>query len=373
MAVSKGFNYLDDAMKEACLETLASGQYYLGPQNDNFEKEVAEFLDVKHAIAVNSGTTGMFLILQALGLEQDDEILVPAMGFVTLAEAPAVLGMRARFCEVETTTYNLDPERLDEFCTDRVKALVPAHNYGHPADMDAIMDFARKNSLRVIEDCAHSFGAKYRGQCVGTLGDAGFLSFAGKGISVCGLGGMVVTDDDDIAQEIRLLRDHGRPRSQGVRFYEILRAGYNVRLSELHAAIGRVQLPHLPDWNARRRDNASRYNSALEKEGVPVTCPTVSPDVEHAFLHYTIRVDASVRDDLSAFLQDRDIRTSVLYPTELFLLPPYSEAWGHQSGDFPVSEMVTREILSLPNHPGLSGADIREVVQAVVEFFDGNR
>lgn len=367
--VRKGFNHVDDAMRAAALRTLDSRQYYLGPENDAFESEVAAYLGCAHAVAVNSGTTGMFLILQALGIGPGDEVVVPAMGFVTLAEAVAVAGARPVFVEVEPVTYNLRPDAVEAALTERTRAVVPAHKYGHPADMAALLDLTRRRGLHLIEDACHAFGARYDGRFVGSLGAAGFLSFAGKGISVCGLGGMVVTNDAALAEEIRLLRDHGRPRAKGERFYDIRRIGYNVRLSELHAAIGRVQLPHLEAWNERRRENAARYNAAFDRAGVPLGLPRTLPRVVHAFLHYTVRVPQGRRDELRDHLAEHGVESTVLYPQDLHLLAPYRELTGHAEGDFPVAELLTSEVLSLPNHPDVRGEDVDAVVDAVVRFY----
>ncbi|MGQ0568891.1 MAG: DegT/DnrJ/EryC1/StrS family aminotransferase [Armatimonadota bacterium] len=372
LSILKEHAYVDEEMKRVCAEVLDSHQYYMGPQNDRFEAEMAAHLGIRHAIAVNSGTSAFFLILKALGIGPGDEVIVPAMGFVTLAEAVAVVGARARFVDVEPETYNMDPARLEAALTPAVRAVVPAHNYGHPAEVDAVMTFARRHNLRVIEDCAHALGATYRGRSAGSWGDAAFTSFAGKIISVCGLGGMVMTNDDGIAQEVRLLRDHGRPRSGGVRFYEIQRSGYNLRLSELHAAIGRVQVQYLDAWNARRREHAARYNDAFSLVAAPVVCPITRPQVVHAFLHYTIRTDAARRDALRSHLAGRGIQSSILYPMELHLLQPYREAWGHRPGDFPVAEQMTGEILSLPNPPSMTDAMRDMVVSAVRDFFKGS-
>jgi dTDP-4-amino-4,6-dideoxygalactose transaminase len=370
MRVLKENVYVDDEMKRVCAEVLDSHQYYLGAQNDRFETEVAEVLGVRHAIAVNSGTSAFFLILRALGIGPGDEVIVPAMGFVTLAEAVAVTGARARFVDVEAETYNLDPDALRAALAPEVRVVVPAHNYGHPADLDAVLAFAADHRLRIVEDCAHALGATYRGRAAGAWGIAGFTSFAGKSISVCGLGGMILTNDGGVAEEVRLLRDHGRPRSGGVRFYDIQRIGYNLRLSEMHAAIGRVQLRHLGDWNRRRREHAEFYTDALGRAGVPIILPAVRPEVSHAFLHYTIRVHPARRDALRAHLAEREIQTAVLYPIELHLLPPYREVWGHRPGDFPVAERLTTEIVTLPNPPSMTDAMRQTVVNAVVEFFE---
>lgn len=368
-AVNKGHQYVDDAMRSAALRVLDSHQYYMGPENDAFEAEAAAFLGARHAATVNSGSSAMFLILQALGIGPGDDVLVPAAGFVTIAEAVAAVGARPVFVDVEPETYNIDPSRLLAALTPRTKAIVPSHDYGHPADMDAIGTFARQHDLAVVEDCAHAFGATYNGRSAGTLGTASFFSFAGKSISVCGLGGMVVTDDDRVAEEVRLLRDHGRPRSGGERFYEILRVGYNLRLSELHAAIGRVQLGYLPEWNRRRQAHAAYYTQTFQTAGIPVVSPTIRPGVTHAFLHYTVRVGADVRDDLQRFLASRGVQTTILYPSTLHLLPPYRAAYGHREGDFPVAEQVTREILSLPNHPSLSEDERAYVAESVIAYF----
>jgi dTDP-4-amino-4,6-dideoxygalactose transaminase len=367
--VRKGFNHVDDAMRAAALRALESRQYYLGPENDAFEAEVAAYLGCAHAVAVNSGTTGMFLILQALGIGAGDEVVVPAMGFVTLAEAVAVAGARPVFAEVEPVTFNLAPDAVEAALTERTRAVVPAHKYGHPADMAALLDLTRRHGLHLIEDACHAFGARFDDRNVGAMGAAGFLSFAGKGISVCGLGGMVVTNDAALADEVRLLRDHGRPRAKGERFYDIRRIGYNVRLSELHAAIGRVQLPHLEAWNDRRRHNAARYNAAFERAGVPLGLPRTLPRVVHAFLHYTVRVPDGRRDALRDHLAGLGVESTVLYPQDLHLLAPYRELTGHAEGDFPVAERLTSEVLSLPNHPDVGDDDVDVVVDAVTRFY----
>ena len=369
--VRKGFNYVDDAMRQAALAVLDSHEYYLGPQNDAFEREVQAYLGCDHAVAVNSGTSGMFLILKALGIGDGDEVIVPSMGFVTLAEAVAVAGATPVFVEVEPVTYNLDPAAVRDAITSRTRAIVPAHKYGHPADMRALEGIAREHALHLIEDACHAFGAEVDGRRVGALGAAGFLSFAGKSISVCGLGGMVVTNDATLANEVRLLRDHGRPRAKGERFYDIQRAGYNLRLSELHAAIGRVQLPNLDRWNERRRANAQRYNEAFEGAGVPLGLPTTLDGYVHAYLHYTLRVDGGRRDALRAHLAQDGIESTILYPQDLHLLAPYRDLRGHAEGDFPIAERLTSEVLSLPNHPDLSDADRDAVVASVVRFFGG--
>ena len=373
LTIRKGHQYVDEVMREACLATLDSHQYYLGPQNEMFEQGVAEFLGVQHAVAVNSGSSAMFLILKALGIGPGDEVIVQSSGFVTLAEAVANAGARPRFIDVELDTYNINTALLDAVLTPQTKAIVPAHTYGHPACMDKILDFARQFALDVIEDCCHAFGAQYRHQYVGALGTAGFLSFAGKGISVCGLGGMILTNDDQLAEEVRLLRDHGRPRSaDGQRFYEITRIGYNLRLSELHAAIGRVQLGHLDEWNERRRNNAEAYNRIFEEQDLPIVCPRTLPDMVHAFLHYTIRVPSDHRDSLKVYLAERGIQTSILYPIAQHLLPPYRQMLNHQPGDFACSEEMIEQILSLPNHPSLTEDELNTVAQAVIEYFQSH-
>lgn len=367
--IRKGFNYVDEAMREALLNALESRNYYLGPENDAFESEMAQALRVRHAVAVNSGTSAMMLILKALGIGPGDEVVVPAMGFVTLAEAVAVVGATPRFADVETQTFNLDPALAAEAITPRTRAIVPAHKYGHPADLRRLRELAQTRNLHLIEDFCHALGATYQGQFVGGIGTAGFVSFAGKTISVCGLGGMVTTNDDNLAQEVRLLRDHGRPRAKGQRFYEIHRVGYNLRLSELHAAVGRVQLGHLAEWNRRRLENATLYNQLFAERGLPLITPQTLPGYTHAFLHYTVRVPEGRRDPLQASLAEAGVESTVLYPQDLHLLPPYQALCGHREGDFPISEKLTREVLSLPNHPDIRAEEIQRVVEAVERFY----
>jgi dTDP-4-amino-4,6-dideoxygalactose transaminase len=367
--VRKGFNYVDEEMRDALLGALESRTYYLGPQGDSFEAEVAALLQIRHAVAVNSGTSAMMLILRALGIGSGDEVIVPAMGFVTLAEAVAVVGATPRFVDVEPQSYNLDPEHVARAITPRTRAIVPAHKYGHPADMGSLLELASKHKIHVIEDACHALGAQYRGKLVGAMGTAGFVSFAGKSISVCGLGGMALTNDDALAEEVRLLRDHGRPRAKGERFYDIQRIGYNLRLGELHASIGRVQLRHLETWNRARRGHAQQYNERFGALRLPLVCPTTHPDCVHAFLHYTVRVPDGQRDALQRHLAEHGVESTVLYPQDLHLLKPYRALTGHQHGDFPNAEQFTSQVLSLPNHPGLVEADLEHVVEAVRKFY----
>lgn len=367
--VRKAFDYVDAEMKSAMERVLEARHYYLGPENEGFEEEVASYLGCDHAVAVNSGTSGMFLILKALGIGPGDEVIVPAMGFVTLAEAVAVAGATPVFADVEEVTYNLDPADVQGRITDATKAIVPAHKYGHPADLERLGAIAAERGIPLVEDACHAFGAAFQGRRVGPIGTAGFLSFAGKSISVCGLGGMVVTNDAALANEVRLLRDHGRPRAKGERFYDIQRIGYNLRLSELHAAIGRVQLRHLETWNDARRARAADLNAGLAAAGVPVRVPETLPGYVHAFLHYTVAVPDGQRDALRRHVQDAGIDASILYPQDLHLIGPYQALVGHVKGDFPVAESLTSQVLSLPNHPNLSAADVDAIVGAVASFY----
>jgi dTDP-4-amino-4,6-dideoxygalactose transaminase len=366
--IRKGFNHVDDDMRQAALRVLDSHRYYLGPQNEAFEAEVAHYLGCNHAVAVTSGTSGMFLILRALGIGPHDEVVVPAMGFVTLAEAVVAVGATPVFAEVEEVTFNLDPAAVERVLTDATRAIVSAHKYGHPADLRALERLASGRGVAIVEDACHAFGAEVDGRKAGPLGRAGFLSFAGKSISVCGLGGMVVTNDDALAHEVRLLRDHGRPRAHGQRFYDIQRAGYNLRLSEVHAGIGRAQLPHLDAWNNRRRAVAAAHSYAFGAAGLALGLPRTLPGFVHAFLHYTVRVGDGRRDALKEHLAEHGIESTILYPQDLHLLAPYREITGHGVGDFPVAERLTTEVLSLPNHPGVSDGDVAEVVAAVEGF-----
>ena len=343
-------------LQAAIARVLRSGQFILGPEVEAFEREVAEYLGVKHAIGVNSGTDALVLSLRALGIGPGDEVITTPFTFFATAEAVHLVGATPVYVDIDPESFNLDPKRIEEAITPRTRAILPVHLYGRPAEMDAILAVARAYGLKVIEDTAQAFGAVVGGRKAGTLGDVGAFSFfPSKNLGAYGDGGLVVTDDDEVAERVRMLRAHG---SRTKYFNEVI--GYNSRLDALQAAILRVKLPHIDHWNAARRLVARRYNALLE--GVP---GIVIPDVQegYVFHQYTIRVLDGKRDAVRRFLADRGIATMVYYPVPLHRLPVYSTP----PGEFPEAERAASEVLSLPIWPKLPPAVLHEVAYAVRE------
>lgn len=374
MKIKYGHGYVDDAMRAAVNRALDSEVYFQGTETDGFEREFAAAYGVKHAVTVNSGSSALFLILLGLGIGPGDEVLVPAAGFVTVGESVLNVGATPVFIDIEDETYAMDLGKVEEKIGPRAKAIIPVHTYGHPMDMDRVLELAARRGLVVIEDCAHANGARYSGRKVGTMGRCGFFSFAGKSMSVAGLGGMVITDDDDLAREVRLRRDHGRARNVGQDWYRMERIGHNLRLSELHAAIGRVQLTHLDEWNARRRENAAQYTRLLAESGVPLRAPVIRPWAEHAFLHYTIRARSlEERRGLVKHLEGKGVDLKVIYPMTIPQLPAFQERLGIPAGSLPVAEKVVDEILCLPVNPKITPENIGYVVEGIQSFYRGAR
>jgi len=321
---------------------MRSGQFVGGPEVVAFETEVADYLGVKHAVALNSGTDALVIALRALGIGPGDEVITTPFTFFATAEAIAHVGATPVFVDVDERSFNLDASLVEAAVTPRTKAVLPVHLYGRPADMDAVMDVAGRHGLKVVEDCAQSFGAAWRGRKTGSIGHVGTFSFyPTKNLGAFGDGGLLATDDDVVAAAARMLRDHGSER----RYVNVI-LGYNSRLDALQAAMLRVKLPHVDAWNERRRDVARRYGELLQ--GVAgVVAPEVTP--EHVFHQYTVRVPSLRRDALRERLARAGVSTMVYYPVPLHRLPVFS----HLGASCPVSERLAGEVLSLPVGPML--------------------
>ncbi|RTH03485.1 erythromycin biosynthesis sensory transduction protein eryC1 [Thermus scotoductus] len=329
-----------DDLMAAITRVLRSGQFILGPEVEAFEREVAEYLGVKHAIGVNSGTDALVIGLRALGIGPGDEVITTPFSFFATAEAISLVGATPVFVDIDPKTFNLNPDLIAAAITPRTKAILPVHLYGRPAEMDPILDLAEAHGLKVLEDCAQAFGATYRGKKVGTLGHAGAFSFfPSKNLGAYGDGGLLVTNDDEVATLGRMLRAHGSKRK-----YYNETVGYNSRLDALQAAILRVKLPRVDTWNQARRQVALRYNELLAD--VPgLVLPEVSEG--HVFHQYTVRVLNGKRDEVQQRLDVQGISTLVYYPVPLHRLPVY----GYPSGSFPWAERLATEVLSLPIWP----------------------
>jgi dTDP-4-amino-4,6-dideoxygalactose transaminase len=347
-------------IRTAVERVLASQQFILGREGAAFEQEIAQLCGVAHGIGVASGTDALILALRASGVQAGDEVLIPPFTFVATGSAVSALGAKPVFADIRPDTYNLDPSDLARRLTARTRAIIAVHLYGLACDMDPILKFARAHNLRVIEDNAQSIGAAYRGKPTGSLGDAACLSFyPTKNLGAYGDAGMVVTNSNEMAARLKTLRNHGQAAK-----YVSSEPGWNSRLDEIQAAILRVKLRHLTDWQKARQAHAAAYSKLLL--GIPGVAPPLVPEgYEHVFHQYTIRVER--RDALVQLLNERKIGSSVYYPVPLHLQPLYASL-GHKAGDFPHAEHAAQEVLSLPMFPELRSEQITRVAEAVSEF-----
>lgn len=347
-------------IRTAVERVLGSQQFVLGREGAAFEQEIAQLCGVAHGIGVASGTDAIILALRACGVQAGDEVLIPPFTFVATGSAVSALGAKPVFVDIRPDTYNLDPSDLARRLTPRTRAIIPVHLYGLACDMDPILKFARAHNLRVIEDNAQSIGATYRGKRTGSLGDAACLSFyPTKNLGAYGDAGMVVTNSDEMAARLKTLRNHGQSAK-----YVSSEPGWNSRLDEIQAAILRVKLRHLTDWQKARQAHAAAYSKLLL--GIPGVAPPLVPEgYEHVFHQYTIRVER--REALVQLLNERNIGSSVYYPVPLHLQPLYASL-GHKAGDFPHAEHAAQEVLSLPMFPELRSEQITRVAEAVSGF-----
>jgi len=347
-------------IRTAVERVMASQQFVLGREGSALEEELAKVCGVAHGVGLASGTDALILALRACGVHAGDDVLLPPFTFVATGSAVSALGANPVFVDIRPDTYNIDPAELERRVTPRTRAIVVVHLYGLAADLDPILAFAKSHKLPVIEDNAQAIGASHKGRRTGSLGDAGCVSFyPTKNLGAYGDAGMVVTNSAELAARIRSLRNHGQTGK-----YLSSEPGWNSRLDEIQAAILRVKLRHLSNWQRARQSHAAEYHRLLS--AIPGVMPPLAPEgFEHVYHQYTIRVEK--RDALQRYLADRKIESTVYYPYPLHLQPLYS-ALGHQAGDFPHAERAAQEVLSLPMYPELRNEQIARVVEAVAEF-----
>jgi dTDP-4-amino-4,6-dideoxygalactose transaminase len=350
----------------AIQRTIDRTAFILGPETKQFEENFARFCNVKHAIGLDSGTAALHLAMMALNIGAGDEVITSAHTFIATSEPIALLGARPVFVDIDPRTYNLDPNKLESAITPRTKAIIPVHLYGQPAEMDAIMEIARKHNIPVIEDAAQAHGATYRGRSVGTMGLMTCFSFyPGKNLGAYGDAGALVTNDDELNHKIRMLRDHGRTSK-----YEHEISGYGFRLDGIQGAILDVKLKHLPEWNAARRAHADYYTELLSNVDASIVTPYEPAHVQAVYHLYVIRTRQ--RDELLEYLKARDIEAGIHYPVPLHLQPVYKNL-GYQRGEFPETEQAAQEILSLPIYPELAHAQMERIVDTLREFYQKNK
>jgi dTDP-4-amino-4,6-dideoxygalactose transaminase len=343
-------------------QVVGSGQFILGPCVEAFEKKLAEYCGVRHAIGVSSGTDALLLAMMAMGIKPGDEVIVPTFTFFATAGCVARLGARPVFVDVDPVTYNLDPARIDQVITSRTRAIMPVHLFGQCAEMNAINAIARRNGIKVIEDACQAIGARDGDKAAGALGAVGCLSFyPTKNLAALGDAGACTTDDDELAKRMKILRLHGQTGE-----YQHDFVGGNFRIDALQCAMLSIKLPHLDHWGQQRGENACRYHGLLR--GLPIGLPNASAGKRHVYNQYTIRVLHGKRDALKAHLASKKIGCRVYYPLPLHLQPCFAYL-GNKAGDFPVSEQAAREVLSLPIYPEMTAAQQEEAAAAIREFF----
>lgn len=345
-----------DELNEAVQRVMRSGQFIMGPDVKEFEKEVAEYMGAKYAIGCNSGTDALVMAIMALGVGAGDEVITSPFTFFATAEAISHAGATPVFVDIDPKTYDLDVNQIEAKISTKTKAIIPVHLYGHAADMDPILDIASRNGLKVLEDVAQAFGSEYKGRKVSAIGDAGAISFfPSKNLGAFGDGGMVITNDDDIADTVRMLRVHGAKKKY---FNEV--AGYNSRLDTIQAAILRVKLPHIDEWNQGRRDAAARYNEMMSDIDSIVT-PYEAEYTKHVYHQYTIRLLDADRDSVQQKLKDLQIGSMVYYPVPLHKLPVYAD----MNCKLPESEKAAGQVISLPIWPKIESEIQQQVVDGI--------
>lgn len=338
-------------------EVLDSCHFILGPNVDALEKEVAEYIGTKHAVAVASGTDALHLALLATGIKPGDEVITTPFTFIATAEAISYIGAKPVFVDIEEKTLNMDTAMIASKITAKTKAIIPVHIFGHPANMGQVLEVANTHGLKVVEDCAQSFGAHYKFTKTGSFADAGCFSFfPSKNLGCYGDGGMVTTDSDKVAKELKSLRNHGSK----VRYYHDT-VGYNSRLDELQAGILRVKLKRIETYNRLRRERAAQYSESLSK--MPgITVPAEETGYFHVYHQYTIRT--SKRDAIIKALSEKGIASAVYYPVPLHLQNSY-KVLGYGKGAFPAAENAAENVLSLPIYPELNPGDVDLVCETI--------
>ncbi len=367
---------LREELDVAYKQVLGHGRFIMGPEVAAFEQQVADYIGVKHAIGVNSGTDALVIALRAAGIGEGDEVITTSFTFFATTESIDMVGATPVFADINIDTFNLDPASIESVITERTKAIMPVHLYGRPAAMAQIMEIAEKHNLRVIEDCAQSFGAVYEQQCIecnggcessvhknkktGAIGDAGAFSFfPSKNLGGFGDGGMITTNSDEYAELCRKLRAHG-----SIKKYRNELMGYNSRLDTLQAALLSVKMPHIDHFNANRRKAAHRYTKAFS--GLNMIIPPSLPDPGHVYHQYTIRVRDGKREELAAYLDDNQIGSMIYYPIPCHKLPVYEGRFDDLN--LPVTNMLTEEVLSLPIGPFLDEDDQSRVIDVISKF-----
>lgn len=344
---------------EALARVLDKTQFALGEEVSRFEEEFSAYCGAEYGVAVNSGTSALHLALLSAGVGPGDEVITTPFTFVATVAAIIYTGARPVFVDIEPRYFTMDVDRIEAAITERTRVILPVHIYGQPADMDPVLAIARKHKLVVIEDAAQAHGSEYRGKRVGGIGDMGCFSFyPGKNLGACGEGGIVITNNPGHDRTIRMFRDWGQEK----KYHHVLK-GYNYRMDGFQGAVLRVKLRHLEDWTESRREHAALYNKLLRDSSVKT--PLERKECRHVYHIYAVRTPE--RERFMDALKKKEIATGIHYPFPVHLLEAYRDL-GYREGDFPVSEEIAGEVVSLPMYPELTGEMIEEVAGAIRAF-----
>lgn len=383
------YNSIKSDLDKVTIDVLASANYIIGENVKSFEREFSEYLGVKHSISVGNGTDALVIALQALGIGEGDEVITSTFTFFATAESISAVGATPVFVDAQKDTFNIDPSKIEEKITSKTKAIMPVHIFGQPCNMDEINEIAKRHNLLVIEDACQAVGGQYKGKKVGTLADiAAFSFFPTKNLGAAGDGGMIVTNDDNLATICRALRTHGSGEN-GKKAYNLLNnieeeveedkstdntvynplkyynylIGYNSRLDEIQAAILRVKLRELDNWNQQRREHVKYYKENLTDAEVIV--PYETQDGTHVYHMYVLQSEH--REDLVSYLKDNGIATGIYYPVPLHLQKVYS-GLGYKEGDMPNAEYLSKRTFAIPIYPELT-EDQREYIVNTIKSF----
>lgn len=387
--LKRQYQTIKEEADKKVLEILSSAQYIMGENVKEFEKEISEYLGVKHSISVGNGTDALIIALKALGIGEGDEVITTPYTFFATAESISIVGATPVFVDVDIDTYNIDPEKIEEKITDKTKAIMPVHIFGQPCDMDEINEIAKRHNLKVIEDACQAVGAEYRGRKTGTLGDiACFSFFPTKNLGCAGDGGMIVTNDDELATICRALKAHGSGEN-GKKAYNLLNniveeveedratdntvynplkyynylIGHNSRLDEVQAAILRIKLPLLDGWNEKRRENAKFYNQQLSNTGL--VTPHEDDYVKHVYHMYILQSEK--REELVEFLRENGISTGIYYPVPIHLQKAYTKL-GYKEGSLPNAEYLSKRTFAIPMFAELTNEEKEYIVENLKKF-----
>ena len=344
---------IGEAEKRAVMEVLDSGQLAMGSRTEAFERAFAEYIGAKHAIGVNSGTAALIVALQAHGVRPGDEVITTPFSFIATATSIIACGATPVFVDIDPFDLNLDPDQVEDAITDRTRAVMPVHLYGHPARIEEIRELCEDNGLALVEDAAQAHGAEHAGRRVGTFGTGCFSFYPTKNMTT-GEGGIITTNDDEVARLCRIIRSHG----QEVR-YKHDYFGLNWRMQDLNAAIGLVQMDHIEDWNRARIANAEKLANLIRA----VETPRVRPGDRHVFHQFTVRIPRD-RDGVQQRLREAGIGSAVHYPIPIHHQPIMGEM-GFGEGVFPVAEAAAEQVLSLPVHPSLGPEDVEYIASTL--------